>query len=379
MHSLVGLLLAALLAPPATAAPPALPCEEPAAVLACAPSQPLAPATDNYWRRWHQATTEVMSGRSASTIYREPAATMDAYWRLAAFDRQAPWLDEQDADRVRELSQLGVVMGLERMLRDTFERSESLGLLYRIGSTVSGANLELRAAPRGGPPGGRTGAAPQPGQRLQLRYNEAPPSLRSSQALLEDDAQAPRSGPVSQGRAGVALQVVDGDPDEAIVDPDLAATAYMELRHIGPDALRLELSRALPPGPREAATERGQSSDGRWGLILRQGLLPSLDLVGRVQGEQALQWRPERAAGGLALRLPTRQSWTTRAELSRRLPYEASDTLELPVEGEWRFMLTLRANLRWSLPQPWDGWPLGREPGSIGRDMPEVPGVVDRR
>ncbi|MCK6503149.1 hypothetical protein L6R53_07100 [Myxococcota bacterium] len=360
---------------PASGAEPAQPCTDPAQALACAPTTTPGTTADNYWRRWHQQTTEAMSGRTASVLYREPASTMDAYWRLAAFDRQAPWLDEQDALRARDLARLGVLTGLERTLRQTFERSEALGVLYRIGSTASGANLAWEARPRRPAPDAPPEGDDHVEGGLRLQYNEEPAGIRAARARLEEDDTSAPGGARPQGRAGLALQLVDGDEDEAVLDPDLALTSYLELRALGPDALRLELSHPLPPGAAERKAEKGDGGDGQWSTSLRQGLLPSVDLVGRLQGSETLSWRPERATGGLALRLPTRRSWTTRVELGRAFPYEASPTLDLPIPGEWRVSVSLRANLRWNLPQPWDGWPLGRVPGTPGRDMPEVPGV----
>ena len=111
---------------------------------------------------------------------------------------------------------------------------------------------------------------------------------------------------------------------------------------------------------------------------MRQSLVPSLDLLGSIQGREAQGWMPARASTGLALRLPTTNSWVLRADLSRRMPFEDTATSTF-VDGEWRAMLTLRANMRWTIPQPWDGWTLGREPGSVGRDMLEARGHAGSR
>lgn len=370
MHAVLGVLL------PVVATALAEPCTDPRMRLACEPVVDLRPATDNYWRRWHQATTAVMAGRGASTIYRDPASQLDAYWRIAGHDRVTPWFDEEDAARARDLAWFGTSLGLERMLRETFERSEVLGVLYRIGSTTTGANLEIRGRARD-PEAGRVPDPADPDAhphqaRPALRYNAEPAALRSTQATIEDDAVAPRNGRTPSLRTGIALQVVDGDETEEGLDPDLALTGYTDLRHLGVDALRLQVSESLPEA--KAADGSLPAVTGDWAATLRQGLAPRLDLVTRVQGSEEQGWLPTRALGGLAVRLPTRNSWTVRAELTRRFPYEDLEQ-GLLVEPEWRGMLYLRANTRWTLPQAWDGWPLGREPGSVGRSNPEVPGV----
>lgn len=334
MHTGIGLLLS-VLGTAARAEAPA-PCAEPVVPLACPPAAPPLPRGDNYWRRWHQATTEAMSGRRASVLYREPSATMDAYWRLAAFDRQQPWLDERDAVRAREAAQLGVLSGLEATLRDTFERSEALAVLYRVGSTASGANVEWTGRRREDPGGSQPDRSPGP----RLRYNAQPAGLQAARASLDDDIR-PAVGPSrARGRAGVAVQLVDGAAAEEVWDPDLALTGYVELRSLGPDLVRAELSRPLPPGPTERRAEDSDGPEGSWTTSLRQGLVPSIDLVARVQGSQALSWSPERATGGLALRLPTRQAWTTRLELSRAFPYASTPQREEAIPGEWRVGLT---------------------------------------
>lgn len=327
---------------------------------------------ENYWRRWHQSTATVMAGRRASPMYRQTAAAMDTYWRIAAFDRERPWISEEDAAQVRDVARVGALMGLEHMLRETFERSEALGVLYRIGSTATGANIDIRA---------------RHGKPARIQYNAQAAELRASQATLEDDSWSPQQNGGPRLRAGVALQVIDADDAEERVDPTITATAYTELRHAGLDALRVQLSEALPEA---TPNKRATPPTGRWTATAREGLTPGIDAFLLVRGEEAQDWLPARTTGGLAIRLPTSQRWTLRAELLRRFPWEAplvdSDSVDgngvestsaegNSVEGEWRAMVRLQANLRWNLPQAWDRWPLGREPGSVGRNQPEVPGV----
>ena len=394
------LLAAALLATGAArAGTPTPTCGEADAPLACVgPGPPLRPVRDSYWMRWERATTDVMEGRGASALYRDPASHMDAWWQFAAFDRERPWLSDQDAAQARDLARIGAVMGLQRMLRETFERNDQLAVLYRIGSTVTGANLEIRTHRRGpGAPdgteragGGQANSQPSDSQPSdsqhsdsrhgdsrhgggpQLSYNAHDADLRASDAAMDDDLLAAQAQRGARLRAGVAFQLVDDNPDPVTVDPTLAATAYADLRRIGPDALRLELSDTRP-SPTTHKQDLKSGGSGTWSAAARQGLVPSLDLAASVQGREDQSWLPARASTGLVLRLPTERSWVLRADLSRRLPYE-NDATATFVDGEWRAMLTLRANLRWTIPQPWDGWTLGREPGSPGRDLLEVPG-----
>ncbi|NOY24692.1 MAG: hypothetical protein GXP62_02370, partial [Oligoflexia bacterium] len=239
----------------------------PSAIAASAmdpPAEPPLRTIDNYWRRWQQSTTEVMAGRHASPIYRAPAAAMDAYWRIAAFDRERPWISDADAKNVRDLAQVGALMGLERMIRETFSQSEALRILYRIGSTAGGANIDIRARHNGKP---------------HLAYNDRAAELRADQGTIDDDTRPPRSTTTMRLRTGVAFQVIDQDPAQDVIAPGLAATAYVDARHLGIDALRIQVSNPLPTrgsstGKRRATTTSG----GSWSGTLREGLAPAVDI-----------------------------------------------------------------------------------------------------
>lgn len=330
-----GLLLALSLLDGGAAA--ATPCED----LSCAsPVQP--PPT--YWDAWRSTTDRVMAGRGAPAMYRDTANQMRAWWVLYAFDRETPWLAEEDADRARELALGGTLSGLETMVRETFERSETLGVVYRIGRTAGGADLEIR----------------QRDGQTKVRYNAQPAgSVRAAQAELDDDAPLSGADRARSFRSGVGLQLVDVSDDEDSVDPKLMATSYLDLRRLGFDALRLQLS-DTPPGVKAR-------NQGNWSVHLRQGLVRDLDVFARVAGRESRGWLPSRATSGLSLRLPTESPWVLRSELSHGFPATLESGEQSP--AEWRGMLTLRAQLRWQLPAWTDGWPLGADVDPDDRDL----------
>ncbi len=337
------LVMLAAVRPPGVAAAELSPSPTPSG-LSCASPAPPPRLASVYIDRWQAATTEVMAGRHASPLYRDSANRMSAWWRLYAFDRERPWLDEADAERARQLAELGAMAGLERMLRETFERNEALGALYRIGATVSGANLEIHPQP-GGP---------------RLRYNVDHQQVRAAEADIEDDPPTHRRRPARKPvtRTGVALQVVDLNDAAEEVDPELALVAYVDMRRMGVDALRLQFADTRP-----GAQVQDQ---GNWSVMLRQGLVGELSAFGRVAGQESAGWLPQRATAGLDLDLPTRSEWVIRNQLTRRFAQTVGET-ETP--AEWRVMVTLQARLAWILPQEHGGWTLGdevdpRQPGS---------------
>lgn len=301
------------------------------------PPTPRPPLSRVYLDRWQQATTEVMAGPGASTLYRDTANRLWAWWRLYEYDRERPWLDDADADRARQLAELGALAGLERMLRATFERDETLGPLYRIAATVSGAHLEIRPRP-GGP---------------HLRYNPEVRSARAAEADIEDAPPAPHARadrrprpPVA--RTGVDFDIIDADDSDDGIDPELALVAYLELRNLGVDACRVQWSDTRPGADVEYA--------GSWSLTLRQGLVGELSAMSRLVGQESAGWRPARATAGLDLVLPVRSPWVLRPQLTRRFPHPDADP---PTLSEWRGMVLLQARLAWRLPQPHGAWRLG--------------------
>ncbi|MCB9777315.1 MAG: hypothetical protein H6742_01960 [Alphaproteobacteria bacterium] len=345
-----------------------------AALLGSAPAQamdlltlpsPPPPNRVNYWEEWQLATTDAMAGPRASRLYRDTASHLDTWWRLAAFDRERPWISQEEALQARELATIGAVAGLQRVVRSTLAKDEALGVLHRIASTTSGANIEIRA---------RRGQQP-----ARIRYNAvgSTEAVRLQAADLEADGVAagaagpaagfarlsPRGPPAPTFRTGVGFQLHDMDEDPAVIDTALAMTAFVDLRQVGVDAVRLQATHPRPYDWRHGAAQ--------WSVTARQGLLPRLDLIGRVAGEEKRDWRPTRSLGALSLRLPTRQDWFLRTELAHRPELEATPKLPA-VEEEWRGMVVLQANLRWRLPQEADGWPLGQEPLQPGRTMPDV-------
>lgn len=318
------------------------PCDE---IGDCLPAVTLRPTAPNYWAEWRSATTRVMSGRRASPLYRDSCNRMSAWWRLVEVDRERPYLSEEDESRARNLAWIGTIEGFENMLRETFERSEQLGVLYRIGSTVSGADLQLSKR----------------GEKTRVRYNADPTGARHGQIELNEDGimQSRRSDPSVRG--GFAFRLVDMAAEEDVVDAQLAWTSYFDLRRLGFDGLRLQLSdtltesqAAVPSPPDPASTEKGL-----WSATLRQGIVPALDAFGRISGQEYLDWAPTELASGLSLQLPVENPWFLRGELQRRLP--GTDPSGLQPDGEWRVMLSLRSQLRWSLPSSSEGWPLGQQ------------------
>ncbi len=312
--------------------------ESPCFELACTASLRRGGSAENYWDRWKASTTQVMSGARASTLYRDTANRMSAWWRLYEFDRERPWLDEQDAARARELAEIGAVAGLEQMLRDTFERHETLGVLYRIGSTASGANVELTRRADG----------------TKVRYNARSAQLRAAEADIDEDRPRrarTRAAPKPSARTGVAFNIVDINDDENDIDPELALVAYIDLRRIGVDALRLQAADTRP-----GSKIKGK---GSWSATVRQGVVGDLDAFAKLNGRENREWRPARVAGGLTLALPTESSWNLRGEVSRRFADVDLTGVESPAES--RVMLLLQARLRWHLPQAHDRWPLGQD------------------
>ncbi len=317
---------------------------------------------ESLWIQWQRRTSEIMTSRRSSGVYQQSASGMSAWWRLAAFDREAPWLSPAEAARARDLAQYGAMAGIAAVFADTMQASPPLQALHGIVTTAGGAHLRVEGPRRRQ----RSQDPDAPSPKLRLRYNDRPgeQGLAETQILASDGRQA---GPPRPSLAtGASWRLTDADPDEAVLDPSLSLTGYLDLRQLPVDAIRLQLSLPMPEleASRKAAAQPAWTGS-RLSATLRQGLLPQTDLVGNVRVLATENVLPESASLGLSVRLPFEQPWTLRPELRNTFarPVEAE---RAAVPSEWIAGISLRAELGWHLPQQWGRWPLGREIDAVG-------------
>ncbi|MDG1480018.1 MAG: hypothetical protein P8R54_10515 [Myxococcota bacterium] len=284
----------------------------------------LQPVRDPFLYRWQNNVSAVMSGRTASPLFRASAAQMDVYWRLAAFDTETPWISTQDAQLAMEHAGLGALLALQLSTDQIVSRSPEFSTVQRSLRTLAGPSMVIEKE--------------QEGVRVQL--NERPRSQRVAMASLQEPLRGRRPSP--QVRVSSGLRVVEvtrtspiGE-DYTILRPGLSLTAGAE--HLGPVNLQLRTS---------LLQERINQTTVDWRAAIRLRALPGISLLGDAQGDEQLVARLQT---GVEWRLPVAPLVTSRIIGSYRVD-----------DGEQRVMLQVNRPLQWHIPSDIQRWPLGQE------------------
>ena len=282
----------------------------------------LQPVRDPFLYRWQDNVSAVMSGRTASPLFRASAAQMDAYWRLAAVDTERPWISDQDAQLAMEHAGLGALLALQLSIDQIISRSPEISTIQRSLRTLAGPSMVIEKKQEG----------------VQVQLNERPRSQRVAMASLQEPLRGRRPSP--QVRVSSGLRIVEdtrGNPageDYTILRPGLSLTAGAE--HLGP--VNLQLRTAL-------LQERTNQTTIDWRAAVRLRALPRVSLLGDIQGDEQLVARLQT---GVEWRLPVAPLVTSRIIGSHRV-----------ADGEQRVMLQLNRPLQWHIPSDIQRWPLG--------------------
>ena len=311
----------------------------------------LRPPQPSFMEDLHLHIRDEMAGRGASPLFRATAASMEVYWRIAAYDTQPLTLTEQQQQQTVDLARMGVTLGLQSTVEDIVSRSPELATVYRCLRTFTSPSIEVYPSRIGSSGGSGEGGA-------AVRLN-ATSNARATAALASFDENNRRGRPPPRLRLGSGFTLVELqsapttaaarrfslDGEQSVVKPGMLV--MLEADRLGPLSLR---SRAalVQPDPRSFSVD--------WVASARTTLLPQISTMGSIGGDQTA---PLRTAASL--------EWRPTTEIPMQLALVGSQRL---LDGEERVMLQYTQQLRWRIPNDIDRWPLGQELDAVG--MPPI-------
>ena len=291
----------------------------------------LSTVREPFLYRWQDNVTAVMSGPGASPLFRTTATRMDAHWRLAAYDIDAPLLFEEDQQRALEQAGMGALLALQLSTDQIISRSDEFATIQRSLRTLGGPSVVLRQQQEG----------------LDVQFNERPRNQQVTMARMEEPQRSRSTAPGSRQASGRQLRLSSGlrvvdvtrtsqdGEDYTILRPALSLSADAD--RLGPISLRLRTA---------VLQERRRHTAFDWRAAVRLRTLPRVSLLGDIQGNEEIA---ERLQTGVEWRLPVAQAPITRLVGSRRV-----------ADGEQRLMLQLTLPMQWNIPHDIQRWPLGQ-------------------
>jgi hypothetical protein len=308
----------------------------------------LHPVHYSYWARYHQLYVDRTTGWSGSPVFREPMAASAVYYSLWDATGQRPILEDETAERWRDMAISSASIAAEALMWETVDRSPELGGAVRFMRTFVSPNLQLQRRQDGW-----KARANDPDIRLRPEIERR----ELQEGMLEGPGRRPGGGPPGQapGRppatitlgSGLDIQDVDGLTDrERTVD----AAMWLRLQRIGPDQLTL----------------RGLALSQTWELSGRQHIVRGVSAAAALSS-RSNSYLPKDWGTGLSWSLPGNRWWTLVLRYRRDIVFEPSE------DPEWN----LRVMVRWLPPArppviP-DVWPLGQRIDAPGPCYPSEP------
>lgn len=308
----------------------------------------LHPVHYSYWARYHQLYVDRTTGWSGSPVFREPMAASAVYYSLWDATGQRPILEDETAERWRDMAISSASIAAEALMWETVDRSPELGGAVRFMRTFVSPNLELQRRPDGW-----KARANEPDIRLRPEIERR----ELQEGMLGGPGDRPGGGPPGRpaGRppatvtvgSGLDIQDVDSLTDrERTVD----AAVWLRLQRIGPDQLTL----------------RGLALSQTWELSGRQHIVRGLSVAAALSS-QSNSYLPKDWGTGLSWSLPGSRWWTVVLRYRRDIVYQPDKDPEYNV----------RIMLRWLPPArppviP-GAWPLGQRIDARGPTYPSEP------
>jgi hypothetical protein len=303
----------------------------------------LHPVHYSYWARYHELYADRTTGWSGSPVFREPMAASAVYYSLWDASGVQPWIEDETAERWRDMAFSSASIAGEALLWETVGRSPELAGAVRFMRTFVSPNLELKRREDGW-----KARANDPDIRLrpELERRELQEGMLEGPPGRSDDARG-RPPPTITLGSGLDIADVDGLTDrERTVD----AAMWLRLQRVGPDQLTL----------------RGLALSRTWELSSRQRIVRGLSAAAAVSS-RANSALPKDWGTGLSWSLPGTRWWTL------ALRYRRDVALEPVTEPEWNLRLTLRWLPPARPPVMPGAWPIGQRIGAPGPVYPSAP------
>lgn len=193
----------------------------------------LEPVTPNlhvvgpaFLRDWHANTAAIMSSPRGSPLFRNNAAHMDAYWRLAAFDTTLPYISEEQSLTVREQAWLGTSLGLQQTIAALAGENPGVQAIYRSLRTLSSPSIELSKS--------------EQDTSRTIRFNEGYRNRSAAMARFEQGTNRTQGTRIRLGGGLNVVSIPEDNTLEETWNPTLGYISALEADRVGPFNFRVQ-------------------------------------------------------------------------------------------------------------------------------------------